>query len=383
MAKSDKRKLRASLDDGFTPIPNLLLEALMAAHFTGAENRIIQCLLRQTYGYANGREATGRRSAWRASLREWAQRTGLHRQTICTELGRLERAAVVHVQREGGRSPVTVSINRDVHQWRVGTASQQAKYRARLQELQSRSLSDQPAVHQPLNRLATDCSSAAEQRVQDRTNSTFAGRLTDKGRKGDNHAPSPQAKESLKEDGQKRGHARAKHIIDSCLQGTRYKPTEQQVLRLAEVLRDERPDESITKRATAKARDRLASDPSFAWFAYLCQAIRGMVADQRGEQRERGLTEQRERARREQAQREAQKRREDDRQQQAAFEAVCEGIRALPSEEVEALRQEARRGNPLLLELPNQSRALWAEMIRVHRQRVGPGGADGQGSEAQ
>ena len=51
MAKGDREILKADLDDGYTPLANLILEALAMAKMSGVQKGLCMFLFRRTYGW--------------------------------------------------------------------------------------------------------------------------------------------------------------------------------------------------------------------------------------------------------------------------------------------------------------------------------------------
>ncbi|MGE4296829.1 MAG: replication protein [Desulfovibrionaceae bacterium] len=97
-------------ENGFAPLANELLEALARAQLSGRERRIIDVVLRQTYGWS-------RKSA-RIANADYAARTGLTKKACSELVNGLADKGVLLVERSGPRAHAVVALNKDYEQWR-------------------------------------------------------------------------------------------------------------------------------------------------------------------------------------------------------------------------------------------------------------------------
>jgi hypothetical protein len=72
MPKGDRIIGKADLEDGFTQIANLLLEALAMAHLSGVEKGAVLFLWRRTYAWPEKKGSNRRKTENEISLPEWA-----------------------------------------------------------------------------------------------------------------------------------------------------------------------------------------------------------------------------------------------------------------------------------------------------------------------
>ncbi|MBH8578768.1 replication protein [Bisbaumannia pacifica] len=94
------------VEDGYTRIANDLLDALCMADFTSREFRVVNFVIRQTYGWND--------KAKRMSSTFIAKGTGLHETDCSKVLNELIRRQVI-TRHGGSRSPV--SLNKHYEQW--------------------------------------------------------------------------------------------------------------------------------------------------------------------------------------------------------------------------------------------------------------------------
>lgn len=105
-AEREQRPRSPQLEDGYTRIANELLDALCQADFTAREFRVVNFVIRQTYGWND--------KAKRMSSTFIAGGTGLHETDCSKVLNELIRRNVV-IRHGGSRSPV--SLNKHFDQW--------------------------------------------------------------------------------------------------------------------------------------------------------------------------------------------------------------------------------------------------------------------------
>lgn len=119
----DETPRGAQLEDGYTRIADTLLDALCIADFTAREFRVVNFIIRQTYGWNC--------KAKRMSASFIAPGTGLHESDCSKVLNELIRRNVV-LRHGGSRSPV--SLNKHVELWE---ASENSKKQAPIKRPES------------------------------------------------------------------------------------------------------------------------------------------------------------------------------------------------------------------------------------------------------
>lgn len=90
------------VEDGYTRIANELLEAIYKSDLSGAEFRVLLCIIRKTYGFHS--KSTSMKQS------EIVNRTGLHKSTISRVIGVLMARNIVKVNG-------AVGINKDWEKW--------------------------------------------------------------------------------------------------------------------------------------------------------------------------------------------------------------------------------------------------------------------------
>lgn len=98
--------------DGYTKVPNEILEALARADFSGSDRRIIEVILRRVQGW-------NKKSDW-ISCKQFAIATGLIRSNVHRSLKLLELNQVVVIHRDDKRRP-KYSINKDISKWKLSS----------------------------------------------------------------------------------------------------------------------------------------------------------------------------------------------------------------------------------------------------------------------
>lgn len=99
-------------ENGYVPIANDLLEALIRYRFTLREFKIVMLIIRQSYGW--------NRKHTRMSQHEIATATTLRRDSVGTAIRSLVASRVVKFNRSGTGSKAkrTYSLNKDFDQWK-------------------------------------------------------------------------------------------------------------------------------------------------------------------------------------------------------------------------------------------------------------------------
>lgn len=112
MPKGDREILKADIEDGYTTIANLLIEALAYSTLSGKQIGICLFVIRKTYGW-------DRKDA-EITLSEFAQACGSDESYISKQLKQLIKLnVVVRTNYQPGKTP-TYSLNTRVAQWDKG-----------------------------------------------------------------------------------------------------------------------------------------------------------------------------------------------------------------------------------------------------------------------
>jgi phage replication O-like protein O len=98
------------LSDGFTMIPNELIEAIARTRFSGYESRVFWFIVRKTLGWReNGKQ---KKNDW-ISLSQFSLGTDLHKSHICRTINRLVDRNIITKTRNK-----RVSIQKDYASWK-------------------------------------------------------------------------------------------------------------------------------------------------------------------------------------------------------------------------------------------------------------------------
>lgn len=112
MPLGDREILKADLDDGYTKIANLLLEALAIAKLSSTQKGICLFLMRRTYGWGKAEDAI--------SLGEFATACGTSQPYISRQIkDLLKKQVIIRVTYEPGKTPV-YTFNTRVADWDKG-----------------------------------------------------------------------------------------------------------------------------------------------------------------------------------------------------------------------------------------------------------------------
>jgi len=104
--------MSAQLEDGYTRIANELLEKLMKQRLNGTQHNIIQCVMRNTYGF--------QRKSHAMSLSFISEGTDIHKDTIKRELNKLIDYKIIRVFKEATfRGSREIGINTSTDDWLV------------------------------------------------------------------------------------------------------------------------------------------------------------------------------------------------------------------------------------------------------------------------
>lgn len=97
-------------ENGFTAIANELMEIIAKTDFNGTQRRIIDVVLRQTYGW--------QRKEHELSLTFIATATGIHKMQVQRELATLIERNVILITKEGSYTkPRTLAFNKKYNSW--------------------------------------------------------------------------------------------------------------------------------------------------------------------------------------------------------------------------------------------------------------------------
>lgn len=112
MSLGDREILKADLDDGYTKIANLLLEALAMARLSSTQKGICLFLMRRTYGWGKAEDAI--------SLSDFATACGTSPGYISRQIkDLLNKKVICRVSYQPGKTPV-YTFNTRVADWDKG-----------------------------------------------------------------------------------------------------------------------------------------------------------------------------------------------------------------------------------------------------------------------
>ena len=98
---------KPQLEDGFSRIANKILEALAKADLSGRERRILDVIIRKTYGF--------HKKSDRISLSQFARLTGISRTHVCDMLAKLYAKHCIIVYKN--TNPYSYEFNKNYEQW--------------------------------------------------------------------------------------------------------------------------------------------------------------------------------------------------------------------------------------------------------------------------
>lgn len=127
MPKGDRDILKADLEDGYTPIANLILEALALAKMSGVQKGICLFLFRRTYGWGIKEDEI--------SLREFAEAVDSSSSYVSKQLKQLiEWNVISRTRYNPGKTP-TYAFNTRVADWDKGCINVQGLNECTIQGL--------------------------------------------------------------------------------------------------------------------------------------------------------------------------------------------------------------------------------------------------------
>jgi len=113
MPKGDREMLKADIEDGYTKIANLLIEALSFSNLSSLRLRLTLYLIRRTYGWKQ-------KSAY-ITLKEFAQAVNSKESRVSTEIKKLVEWRIwKRVDYQPGRTPA-YTVNTRVNEWDKGS----------------------------------------------------------------------------------------------------------------------------------------------------------------------------------------------------------------------------------------------------------------------
>ena len=98
------------LENGYTMIPNELIEAIARTHFSGYESRVFWFIVRKTWGWTENRKQ--KKSDWIA-LSQFSLGTDLYKPHVCRTINRLVDRNIITRTRNK-----RVSIQKDYALWK-------------------------------------------------------------------------------------------------------------------------------------------------------------------------------------------------------------------------------------------------------------------------
>lgn len=127
MAKGDRERLKADIDDGSTAVANLLLEALAASSISGVQKGLVLFLIRRTYGWVKDSEINERFKEDRITLNEWTAAVDSERSYVSRQLRDLIDNKKIIKERPdpNDRRYKLYSINTLIDQWDNGCLNKQ------------------------------------------------------------------------------------------------------------------------------------------------------------------------------------------------------------------------------------------------------------------
>lgn len=127
MPKGDIDIFKADIEDGYTKIANLILEALAIANLSGIQKGICLFLLRRTYGWGIKEDSI--------TLNEFAQACGSSDSYISKQIKQLIKwQVIIRTNYQPGKTP-TYTFNTRVAQWDRGCINVQGLYESAVKGL--------------------------------------------------------------------------------------------------------------------------------------------------------------------------------------------------------------------------------------------------------
>ena len=110
-------------EEGFTSIPNYILEAYLRAKLSPYQGRAFWAIARMTFGWQKPDGDT-------IALRQFNKLTGIERRNIDRTARKLEQRHIISIHRNG-RNAASYRINRDVSEWLLSSPQMTARKPAR------------------------------------------------------------------------------------------------------------------------------------------------------------------------------------------------------------------------------------------------------------
>src|SRR5690606_13025187 len=96
------------LENGYTPIANEILDALIRLRVPGEARQVLDVVIRKTYGY--------HKSTDRISLSRFSLLTGLKKTTVCKALAKLQQMNLI--TKKGNDGATLYKFNKDFDRWK-------------------------------------------------------------------------------------------------------------------------------------------------------------------------------------------------------------------------------------------------------------------------
>ncbi len=120
MAEADQNETNVQLENGYTRIANGILEALAVTNLNGTQRRILDVVIRNTYGY--------RRKSHNLSISFIADKTNICKAQIQRELAKLIKVKIISVTAEATfNKSRAIGINKNYTEWLISSEATNKK----------------------------------------------------------------------------------------------------------------------------------------------------------------------------------------------------------------------------------------------------------------
>jgi phage replication O-like protein O len=100
-------------ENGYTPIANEIMEALMRVNLSPAETRVLWFLFRKTYGW--------NKKSDRIPLSQFSQATGIERRNVHRALKKLSSKQMIAIVQTDDRMAATYRFQKDYSRWKLSS----------------------------------------------------------------------------------------------------------------------------------------------------------------------------------------------------------------------------------------------------------------------
>lgn len=121
MAQTNYDKMVADLDEGYARLSNLLLESFALAPLKGPDFRVLQFIIRRTYGYST-RHNDPKYKMDQMYYADIARGTDMSQRTVEGVVQKLKALQVIVVERKSDSNKTAYGINTRIHEWGDGSA---------------------------------------------------------------------------------------------------------------------------------------------------------------------------------------------------------------------------------------------------------------------